>query len=421
MLQRHHNANEIGRCVGLTGQPIETYALGTACRDIVSKEVLILSAIEERALHRKLSDVGQELSILRPIIENSTFAADDSQANVSYLKNVQSTLLLAERLQRETRVNISQNLPIEKVCDKVTYFKWLSHRGYFSGWQSFGGTCLVSSNLLSAGCLTLRANRDSLPVKNIYFIGDSLVREHYLSLVRHFEYLRDTQDTGLIMDTCQPFGVSSQLHTKHLKNNKYCYPSRDEICMQFISRSNGGLPEVPNFNESARVLIVASSSPIHTNVRNDFFGADFRTTYRVFFEQYVASLKHLLQKSPAGSHLFFLETPDLNFEVLDLHPRKDDIHKFHHFQYMKMMRHIEMKVLSELTAPTIATLPLNEVYRKYGFLTCDGMHFGSSFARREYGCHGFPVVNDILIQLLLGKVCAPVLAAAGISAADNVC
>ena len=364
MLQRHHNANEIRRCVGLAGKPIETYALGTACRDIVSKEVPVRSAIEEREL---------------------------------------------------------QTLPIEKVCDKVTYFRWLSHRGYSSGWQNFGGTCLVSSNLLSAGCLTPRVNRDSLPVKNIYFIGDSLVREHYLSLVRHFEYLHATQDTGLIMDTCQPLGVSSQLDTKHLTSNTYCYPSRGEICMQFISRLKGSLPEVPDFNESARVLIVASSSPIHANKLNDFFGADFRTTYRVFFKQYVASLKKLLQKSAAGSHLFFLETPDLNFEVLDLHPHKDDIHGFHHFQYMKMMRRIEMRVLSEQTAPTIATLPLNKVYRKYGFLTCDGMHFGSSFARREYGCHGFPVVNDISIQLLLGKVCAPVLAAAGISAADDVC
>ena len=100
-----------------------------------------------------------------------------------------------------------------------------------------------------------------------------------------------------------------------------------------------------------------------------------------------------------------MNAPELSLSILDLEPRKYDLHDFFQFGYSKMARHVEATVLRRTEFSHVVILPLHKVYQDFGALTCDGMHFGSSFSRKEYGCDGYPVVNDLLTQVMLSYLC----------------
>lgn len=53
-----------------------------------------------------------------------------------------------------------------------------------------------------------------------------------------------------------------------------------------------------------------------------------------------------------------------------------------------------------------------DVTSAYGGLQCDGIHFGKS-GGGSFGCAGFPVVTDVVVQILLNKLCMGVQPAVG--------
>jgi hypothetical protein len=52
----------------------------------------------------------------------------------------------------------------------------------------------------------------------------------------------------------------------------------------------------------------------------------------------------------------------------------------------------------------VVYLPVYDLYDKYSGLMCDGLHTGA-FPIRQWGCDGFLVVTDMLIQVLLNRIC----------------
>ena len=77
----------------------------------------------------------------------------------------------------------------------------------------------------------------------------------------------------------------------------------------------------------------------------------------------------------------------------------------------EMFHVVDHAVAAEVKMPLI---PYYQTTKTYGGLQCDGLHFGKANGGL-YGCTGFPVVTDVVLQTMLNKVCRNVTPTVGCS------
>lgn len=105
--------------------------------------------------------------------------------------------------------------------------------------------------------------------------------------------------------------------------------------------------------------------------------------------------------------------------MYSLPPKKwGDSAKFGQMGLPAVFAEQDKKVARELNVPVVPYYKASLVYRG---LQCDGMHF-SKHTGGQFGCFGFSVVTDLVVQTFLGLVCnreddleAPTVCDSGIS------
>jgi len=89
--------------------------------------------------------------------------------------------------------------------------------------------------------------------------------------------------------------------------------------------------------------------------------------------------------------------------VLMLHPPKPDWRAFAQFSTMAIWNQLDSEAAVELG---VGFVSFYNITRRYKGLQCDGMHFGSSYDRMDWDCHGFTVVSDVAMQHALHVLCS---------------
>jgi len=88
--------------------------------------------------------------------------------------------------------------------------------------------------------------------------------------------------------------------------------------------------------------------------------------------------------------------------VMMLHPPKPDWREFAQFSTMEIWDTLDAKVAEEMGVKFVS---LYSITRAFKGLQCDGMHFGSSYDRMDWDCHGFTVVSDVAMQHVFHELC----------------
>lgn len=385
-------------CVGLTKTPFfDLERVGVGC----TEEAPQLSSFDLLQLNEE--DLLLRRSALR-LKRNETQVSVSTTTALEIERNI---TMLNDTLKILTTVK-DKSHPIESICNKHSYYSWVKLQGFVAGWQKRGQgpeTCLrlnkSDTKLFNIGCLMQTTHR------HVFFLGDSLVREQYLSFVRHLQYSQNLHQLDATMDVCQPVGNVSSLDTRDFGGPTYCF---QDMCVEFkwntISRNDDQNKTDFDFLDKVKgpVIVVASSSSIHSlRFRS---AEDFRSTYRKRTMTFISEIHSYVHDRDDDSKLYWMEPPVVRLELFELHPRKYDYSDFDQLGFLGIARSIELNILAQTTFADVKILPLSAVFERYGSLTCDGLHFGTTAQRSILGCLGFPIVNDILTQVLLSSLCS---------------
>lgn len=99
--------------------------------------------------------------------------------------------------------------------------------------------------------------------------------------------------------------------------------------------------------------------------------------------------------------------PAMDMVTMSLAPRKPDMYRFHP-DVADFWRREDKDVISNFTDyADVVYSEQFEVSDAYMGLTCDGLHFGTSYDRAMYGCGGMSVVTDVMTQLWMHRLSSP--------------
>jgi hypothetical protein len=349
----------------------------------------------------------------------------------SLIHNTHGSILL-KGFSRIPSSSVSAALAHTMIPSKRDYFDYLKHVfGYKSGVQTeeHGGLCLATeggARLLDASCLI------SSGFRWVVFVGDSLVREQAASFFRHTL----AEEVG-----CQPWGEGASLDSKSLNQTHVnCTLPPSESCQRTLCERNatGGPPceafhstyiivharphELDVAMENLTTWVAAHPCPgIVVTSGNDlhFLWLEKNSKVPTKSSRTLAWIKQfydVVKRGNAGSILVWASTPKPNVAIMNLPPPKADLFwwkeplsDFGQLGLLDVWYQTELQLFANRQYSGIPDdvlfLPVNDLYDKYSGLMCDGIHTGA-FPIQEWGCRGFLVVTDMLIQVLLNRICA---------------
>lgn len=350
----------------------------------------------------------------------------------SLIHDAQGSVLL-KGFNRIPSISVSAALSHQMVPSKRDYFDFLrTGLGYKSGVQTEerGGLCLEAdgdARLLDASCLISRGFRW------IVFVGDSLVREQAASFFRH---------TLVDQISCQPWAEGASLDSKSLNQthvNCSVLDTQVTSCPRTICPTNAtGGPPCEAFHSTYIIMyarpsemtvaienltawvaahpcpgiVVTSGNDLHFLwlERNSNFPAKSSRT-----RAWIRRFYDVVKNGHAESILVWGSTPKPNIAIMNLPPPKADVHwwkaplnDFGQIALLDVWYQTELQLFATRNSSGIPDdvvyLPVYDLYDKYSGLMCDGLHTGA-FPIRQWGCDGFLVVTDMLIQVLLNRIC----------------
>eukprot|EP00469_Lotharella_globosa_P008039 CAMPEP_0167789670 /NCGR_PEP_ID=MMETSP0111_2-20121227/10831_1 /TAXON_ID=91324 /ORGANISM="Lotharella globosa, Strain CCCM811" /LENGTH=428 /DNA_ID=CAMNT_0007681897 /DNA_START=260 /DNA_END=1546 /DNA_ORIENTATION=+ len=340
------------------------------------------------------------------------------------------------------------------IQEKSLFYDWLQEsHGISSGRQlrGDGGMCLEAkgTTLRTASCVLHREYSFAV------FIGDSIMREMAWSFNRH----ASSED---IESECHPWGIEGEFDSKNNPSffcNKsiadtqpgdaLCDPedrlpltdermsrgssnsTAEDCCahfwMQYVgcadpdcaqaemkhwmwkAESVMGTTRDGSKNCSCKGIFVISPSQVHMNIHpNPVLAND----YEAVLHTMLGNVTDALDASASDHKLAMLGPTNVNMLVMAMDPIKPD-HKAFEPSLLQLHSDVELRTMSSwprLTTGKLAKnppllLPEWDLTTKYHALTCDGIHRETSWDRGIWGCDGYPIVTDVLCQILLADTC----------------
>lgn len=294
----------------------------------------------------------------------------------------------------------------ELVCNKTTYFANLRSAGLVSGRQSHLAhepLCLDTSGttrLMTSDCL-LNPGK----FRSFFFVGDSIVREASHSFLRHMN------DSDAFKFDCQPWRNDSSLETR-----TFISLDTDRFSLHYIESWGPIYANLTDMIKSkskheGAMVLVSSLNSVHLlrtlALSQNAVGGSVNSEYATILNETITTYYNQIMSIHESSVLVWLSPPKLLLSIMDLPPKKPDMHTFGQFEYLHLWNDIEQEIIRNLrtTLPRLYHIPLFDTYQLYAGLQCDGMHFGTSYDRMTWGCDGFPIVNDLTTQVLLNTLC----------------
>jgi len=307
--------------------------------------------------------------------------------------------------------NIKMAQAVTQVHNRSEYFeKFLGSMNITQGQQkSKKDLCLCSengANLLPAKSLALQG------YSFVIFVGDSLAREAAWSLRR----LALAQSN---LTQCQPWEPlhhdtksNPSFQCEEQSNGLSCQGSVQPIdkvpksccTKQFLLfRIDVRLETLEQFMNELNTIcpcrgIVYIQSAVHVMLRKkSLFGRR---------ESTLKTLSSLVSNNTRNHKFVWASPPALDVIMMELDPPKPDRKSFDSVT-SDIWRWMDLDAISTINDSSISYSEQFEVSNAYMGLSCDGMHFGTSYDRALYGCQGMSVVTDVLTQLWLHRVLAP--------------